>query len=120
MRITCTDQYHRDTTEFASQGFHLLCLAELVPLEAGGFTLRERGISSAVMTQVKRALVVRELGHGDWTYQFKCEGNGGCGRDPQMHEDRLLAIVTALFRLERERDPRATRIDLDITRLESP
>ena len=27
-------------------------LAELAPLEAGGFTLRERGISSAVMTQV--------------------------------------------------------------------
>ena len=62
-------------------------------------TLRERGISSAVMTQVKPALVVRELGHGAWTYQFKCEGNRGCGRDPQMHEDRLLAIVAALFRL---------------------
>lgn len=120
VRITCTDQYHWDTAEFASQGFHLLCLAELAPLEAGGFTLRERGISSAVMTQVKPTLVVRELGHGAWTYQFKCEGNRGCGRDPQMHEDRLLAIVTALFRLEREKDPRATRIDLDITRLEGP
>lgn len=120
MRITCTDQYHRDTTEFATQGFHLLCLADLVPLEAGGFTLRERGISSAVMTRVKPALVVRELGHGAWTYQFMCEGNGGCGRDLQMHEDSLLAKVMALFRVEREKDPRATRIDLDITRLKGP
>jgi hypothetical protein len=117
VRATCTDQYHRNTTEFAIQGFHLLCLAELVPLEAGGFTLRERGISSAVMTRVKPALVVRELGHGAWTYQFRCEGNRGCGLDTQMHEDRLLAIVMALFRLEREKDPRVTRIDLDIMRL---
>lgn len=116
VRIICTDRYHRDTTEFATQGFRLLCLAELVPWEAGSFALRERGISSAVMTRVKRSLVVRELGHGAWTYQFKCEGNRGCGRDPQMHEDRVLAIVMALFGLEREKDPRATRIDLDITR----
>ena len=93
----------------------MLCVAELVPLEAGGFTLRERGISPAVMTRVKSALVVRELGHGAWTYQFKCEGKRGCGRDTQMHEDRLLRIVMELLRLKRAEDPRATRIDLDIT-----
>jgi len=115
VRLTCADQYHRGTEEFAKHGFHLLCLAELVPLEAGGFTLRERGISSAAMTRVKSSLAVRELGHGAWTYQFKCEGTWGCGDDPQLHEDRLLAIVMALFRSEREKDPRATRIDLPIT-----
>jgi hypothetical protein len=115
VRLICTDQYHRDTAEYAAGGFHLLCVAELVPLEARGFTLRERGISPAVMTRVKRALVVRELGHGAWTYQFKCEGKRGCGRDPQMHEDRLLQIVMELFRLKRDQDPRPTRIDLDIT-----
>ena len=115
MRVTCTDEYHRGTEEFAKQGFHLLCLAELLPLEAGGFTLHERGVSTAMMTRVKSALVVRELGHGAWTYQFKCQGKGGCGDDLQMHEDRLMKIVMTLFRHAREKDPRATRIDLSIT-----
>jgi hypothetical protein len=115
VRVTCTAQDHRDTEEFGRQGFHLLCLAELAPLETGGFTLLERGISSAEMTRVKPALIVRELGHGAWTYRFKCAGRRGCGDDPQVHEDTLVASVTALFQLAREKDPRASRIDLDIT-----
>jgi hypothetical protein len=84
---------------------------------ARGFTLRERGISPAEMTRVKRSLAVRELGLGAWTYRFICSGRRGCRLDKQRHEDELLQIVTALFRHEREKNPGATRIDLDITRL---
>jgi hypothetical protein len=116
VRVICTDQHHRKEAENA-RGFRLLCLMELVPLAAGGFTLRELGISPAVMTRVKRFLAVRELGLGEWTYRFMCSGRRGCGLDKQRHEGDLLEIVTAVFRHEREEDPGATRIDLDITRL---
>lgn len=116
VRVICTRQHHRDQTESA-RGSRLICLMELVPLAAGGFTLRERGISPAEMTRVKRSLAVRELGLGAWTYRFICSGRHGCRLDKQRHKGDLLDIVTALFRHERSRNPGATRIDLDITRL---
>lgn len=117
VRVVCSRQQHRDQAESGTRGFRVLCLMELAPLEAGGVTLRERGISPAVMTRVKRSLVVRELGLGAWTYRFMCSGRRGCRLDKQRHEGELLEIVSALFRLERGKDPSATRIDLDITRL---
>lgn len=116
VRVICTRRHHREETENA-RDFRLLCLMELTPLAAGGFTLRERGISPAAMTRVKRSLAVRELGLGAWTYRFICSGRHGCRLDKQRHEGELLEIVTALFRHEREKNPGATRIDLDITRL---
>jgi hypothetical protein len=116
VRVICTRQHHREEAEQA-RGFRLVCLLELVPLAGGGFTLRERGISPAEMTRVKRSLAVRELGLGAWTYRFICSGRRGCRLDKQRHEDELLEIVTALFRHEREKNPGATRIDLDMTRL---
>jgi hypothetical protein len=103
--VICTRQHHRDQTESA-RGSRLICLMELVPLAAGGFTLRERGISSAEMTRVKRSLAVRELGLGAWTYRFICSGRHGCRLDKQRHEGDLLDIVTALFRHERSKESR--------------
>ena len=80
--VICTRQYHRDQTESA-RGFRLICLMELVPLAAGGFMLRERGISPAEMTRVKRSLAVRELGLGAWTYRFICSVRHGGDRSKQ-------------------------------------
>jgi hypothetical protein len=111
VRVICTAPLHGD------RSFRVLCLMELTPLEAGGYTFRERGTSSAVMTRVKRSLAVRETGHGAWTYRFLCNGGRGCGYDAQRHEDELLEIVAALFRHERDKDPGATRVDLPIARL---
>jgi hypothetical protein len=117
VRVICTRQHHREEAEDAIRSFRLICMMELVPLAGSGFTLRERGISPAEMTRVKRSLAVRELGLGAWTYRFICSGRRGCRLDKQRHEDELLEIVTALFRHEREKNPGATRIDLDISRL---
>jgi hypothetical protein len=120
VRMVCIAPHPREEEEetaFASGSPRVLCLMELVPLEAGGFTLREQRISPAVMTRVWRSLAVRELGLRAWTYRFICTGRGGCGLDKQRHEDMLLEFVAALFRHEREKDPGATQIDLPIQRL---
>ena len=37
VRVICTDEYHRDTKEFARQGFHFLCMMRLFPMADGGF-----------------------------------------------------------------------------------
>jgi hypothetical protein len=117
VRVVCTAWHPGQETEFASGSLRVLCLMELAPLEGGGFTLREQGISSAVMTRVKRSLAVRQLGRGAWTYRFICGGREGCGLDKQRHEDKLMEFVAALFRYEREKDPGATQIDLPIQHL---
>jgi hypothetical protein len=116
VRVICTRRHGREETDSA-RSFRLICLMELVPLAEGGLTLRERGISPAEMTRVKRSLAVRQLGLGVWTYRFICAGRHGCRLDRQRHDGELLEVVTALFRHEREKNPRATRVDLDITRL---
>jgi hypothetical protein len=56
VRVICTDEYHRDTEEFARQGFHFLCMMRLFPMADGGFWPNLAGISAAAVAPVKRGI----------------------------------------------------------------
>ena len=112
MRVVCTDRYHRDTEEFTRRGFRFLEALELLPVHTNApasrsFTLNRKSISSDQMAPVKAGR--RE--HGEHVYRFKCS----CGRDEQHAEFKLVDLVVARFKAACAVDPRATRIDLDIT-----
>ena len=107
VRVICTDQYHRDSEEFARRGFRFLHMMELRPLADGGYSLSERGISPAAVHPVK------PVAHGDdgFLYQFKCS----CGRDLQRRGNNLVGKVLSLIAATGTADPLAARVDLDIT-----
>lgn len=106
VRVICTCDKHKDTKEYADHGFHLVCTMELQPMADGGYRLSLNKTSPGAVGPVKA--IVHE--NGERTYKFACS----CGRSPQRREQELVTAVLALFRLARETDPRATRVDLPI------
>ena len=118
VRVVCTDGYHRDTAEFARYGFHRLCPLVFDPAADPRLTLdpkstawmrtsRTVGDFPVQMAPVKSS----RRADGQWTYQFRCS----CGLDLQRLESGLMDHVTALLGAAYAADPRATRVDLDIT-----
>jgi hypothetical protein len=79
----------------------------LLPMADGGLTLNWKGISPAQIAPVKPIIKAQ----GEHVFRFECS----CGRDVQRTEFKLLDRVTALFKAAVSADPRATRVDLDIT-----
>jgi len=109
VRVICTDEYHRDTEEFARQGFHFLCMMRLFPMADGGFWPNLAGVSAAAVAPVKRSIHP----DGQRVYQFTCS----CGLDLQRLENKLVEHLLTLVSATGATDPLTGRVDLDLTTL---
>jgi hypothetical protein len=109
VRVICTDKYHRDTEEFARQGFHFLYMMRLFPMADGGFWPNLAGISAAAVASVKRGIHP----DGQRVYRFTCS----CGLDLQRLENKLVEHLLTLLSATGATDPLAGRVDLYLTTL---